>query len=86
MPLVLSAMSDFESTFLQEYSWLQRSCCILLVKAVMTPLESSLIQWAIKTKQATHTHYRFQTADIFLIKTEKQDTPQYNTFPSCGQF
>lgn len=68
----LSIMSDFWSTFLQEYSWLQRSYCILIVKAVINPLESSQIQRGIKTKQPTHTPYRWQTADICLSDEDRE--------------
>lgn len=68
----LSVMSVFESTFLQEYSWLQRSYCIPIVKAVMTPLESSQIHWVIKTKQGTHSHYRSQTADVCLSDEDRE--------------
>lgn len=73
MPAVLISallvMSDFESTFLKEYSWLQRSYHILIVKSVMT-------LWGLNTKQAMHTLHRSQTPALFRIETEKQDTPQ----------
>lgn len=59
----LLVMSDFESKFLKEYSWLQRIYHILIVKAVMT-------LWGLNTKKATYTHYRSQTAALFLMKTE----------------
>lgn len=65
----LLVMSDFESKFLKEYSWLQRSYHIPIVKAVMT-------LWGLNTKKARHTHYRSQTAALFLMKTEKPGTSQ----------